>query len=163
MNTLRSMLSNEFGATAEMLRETIESCPEKAWTEGLGGAAFWRVAYHTIFFLDFYMHKREADFSRPSFHREDVLFLDKAPASEPYAKATLLAYLQETRARAKPLLAELTEADLTAPSPVPWYTIPRGEFLLNNLRHAQHHIGQLNLILRSQGIKPPRWKGASDL
>ncbi|MCW8133367.1 MAG: DinB family protein [Planctomycetota bacterium] len=163
MDVLRTMLAKEFGATAEMLRESIELCPEQAWTKDLGGAPFWKQAYHTIFYLDFYMHKREADFAPPLFHRKDDIDLGKAPSGEPYAKATLLAYLQEARARAKRLLGELTEADLTAPSPVPWYTTPRGEFLLNNLRHAQHHVGQLNMILRAHGVKPPRWRGASEL
>ncbi len=163
MNIIRSILARQFGATAQMLQESIESCPEQIWTKGLGGAAFWQQAYHTIFFLDFYLHKREADFVPAPFHRENLIYLGATPLGEPYSKATLLEYLQQVRQRAQRILAELTEDDLTAPSPVPWYTIPRGEFLLNNLRHAQHHVGQLNMILRAHGAKPPEWRGAGDL
>ena len=163
MNTIRSMLARQFGATAQMLQESIESCPGQIWTKGLGGAAFWHQAYHTIFFLDFYLHKREADFTPAPIHRENLPYLSAAPSGEPYSKTTLLEYLQQVRQRAQLLLAELTEDDLTAPSPVPWYTIPRGEFLLNNLRHAQHHIGQLNMILRAHGVSPPEWRGSSEL
>jgi uncharacterized damage-inducible protein DinB len=163
MNIVRSILARQFGATAQMLYESIENCPEQIWTKGLGGAAFWHLAYHTIFFLDFYLHKREADFTPAPFHREECWNLETAPSGEPYSKTTLLEYLQQVRKRAQPLLAELTEDDLTAPSPVPWYTIPRGEFLLNNLRHAQHHIGQLSMILRAHGARPPEWQGASEL
>ena len=163
MNIIRNILVRQFGATAQMLHESIESCPEQVWTKGLGGAAFWHLAYHTIFFLDFYLHKREADFTPAPFHRENAFNLATTPSGEPYSKTTLLEYLQQVRKRALPILAELTEDDLTAPSPVPWYTIPRGEFLLNNLRHTQHHIGQLNMILRAHGAKPPEWKGSSEL
>lgn len=163
MNVIRSILARQFGATAQMLHESIESCPEQIWTKGSGGAAFWQLAYHTIFFLDFYLHKREADFTPPPFHRENAWHLETAPSGEPYSKTTLLEYLQQVRKRARLMLAELTEDDLTAPSPVPWYTIPRGEFLLNNLRHAQHHVGQLNMILKAHGAKPPEWQGASEL
>ena len=163
MNIIRSILARQFGATAQMLHESIENCPEQIWTKGLGGAAFWHLAYHTIFFLDFYLHKREADFTPAPFHRENSSYLATVPSGEPYSKTTLLEYLQQVRKRARPILAELTEDDLTAPSPVPWYTIPRGEFLLNNLRHAQHHIGQLNMILRAHGARPPEWQGASEL
>jgi len=163
MNVIRSILARQFGATAQMLHESIESCPEQIWTKGSGGAAFWQLAYHTIFFLDFYLHKRETDFTPPPFHRENAWHLETAPSGEPYSKTMLLEYLQQVRKRARLMLAELTEDDLTAPSPVPWYTIPRGEFLLNNLRHTQHHIGQLNLILRAHGVKPPEWQGSSEL
>jgi uncharacterized damage-inducible protein DinB len=163
MDIIRSILARQFGATAQMLHESIENCPEQIWTKGLGGAAFWHLAYHTIFFLDFYLHKREADFTPAPFHRENASYLETGPSAEPYSKTTLLEYLQQVRKRAQPILAELTEDDLTAPSPVPWYTIQRGEFLLNNLRHAQHHIGQLNMILRVNGVRPPEWHGSSEL
>ena len=136
MNIIRSILARQFGATAQMLHESIARCPEQIWVKALGGAAFWHQAYHTIFFLDFYLHKREADFAPAPFHRENAIYLETAPSGEPYSKTTLLEYLQQVRQRAQPILAELTEDDLTAPSPVPWYTIQRGEFLLNNLRHA---------------------------
>jgi hypothetical protein len=145
-----------------MLRESIERCPERLWTSGWGGAEFWRLAYHAIFFLDFYLHRRESDFSPPPFHRDDAIFLEAEPSGEAYSKTMVLEYLRQVRGRARALLGELTEDDLTAPSPVPWYTIQRGEFLLNNLRHAQHHVGQLNLILKANGEQPPGWHGSSE-
>jgi hypothetical protein len=171
MSIISGILVRQFGATAQMLQETIENCPERIWTKGSGGAAFWHLAYHTMYFLDFYLHPREEDFRPPPFHREDLWNLVVGPdapeppamAVEPYPKATLLEYLQDIRKRGRRLLAELTEDALTAPSPVPWYTIQRGDFLLNNLRHAQHHIGQLGLILRGNGAEPCAWNGASEL
>jgi hypothetical protein len=56
MNIIRGVLARQFGATAQMLHESIENCPEQIWTTGHGGAAFWHLAYHAIFFLDFYLH-----------------------------------------------------------------------------------------------------------
>jgi hypothetical protein len=171
MNVLRGILIRQYGATLQMLHQSIENCPEQIWTQGLGGAAFWHLAYHTIFFLDCYLHKQEADFAPPPFHRENSWRLPVGPGTsephvppgEPYSKTTLLEYLQDVRRRAQPILAELTEDDLTAPSPVPWYSIQRGDFLLNNLRHAQHHVGQLNMILGFHGAKPCAWNGACEL
>jgi hypothetical protein len=162
MAVIRGMLARQFGATAQMLQEAITSCPERLWTTGSGGTEFLRLAYHTIFFLDFYLHRREADFSPPPCHREDAWDLEAKPAGEPYSKTTLLEYLYQVRKRAQAILADLAEDDLTAPSPVPWYTIQRGEFLLNSLRHAQHHVGQLNLILKANGETPSRWHGSSE-
>jgi hypothetical protein len=90
INIFRSILAGQFGATAQMLHESIESCPEQIWTKGLGGAAFWHLAYHTFFFLDFYLHKREADFIPAPFHRKHAIYLEMAPSDEPYSKTTLL-------------------------------------------------------------------------
>ena len=37
-----------------------------------------------------------------------------------------------------------------------------GEFLLNNLRHVQHHAGQLALLLRRRADVGVEWLGTKD-
>jgi uncharacterized damage-inducible protein DinB len=36
------------------------------------------------------------------------------------------------------------------------------ELMLQNLRHVQHHTGQLNLLLRQRGAEPPNWVFRAD-
>ena len=43
-----------------------------------------------------------------------------------------------------------------------WYELNVGEFLLNNVRHAQHHAGQLALILRRRAGIGIDWLGTKD-
>jgi uncharacterized damage-inducible protein DinB len=37
-----------------------------------------------------------------------------------------------------------------------------GELLLYNLRHVQHHVGQLNLLIRQAGAEPAAWVMRAD-
>ena len=43
-----------------------------------------------------------------------------------------------------------------------WYKLNVGEFLLNNLRHTQHHAGQLALLLRRRAGIGIDWFGTKD-
>jgi Zinc carboxypeptidase len=44
----------------------------------------------------------------------------------------------------------------------PWYKLNVGEFLLNNLRHTQHHTGQLIVLLRRHAGIGIDWLGTRD-
>ena len=43
-----------------------------------------------------------------------------------------------------------------------WYELNVGEFVLNNLRHLQHHTGQLVLLLRRRADIGIDWLGTRD-
>lgn len=43
-----------------------------------------------------------------------------------------------------------------------WYELNVGEFHLNNLRHTQHHAGQLALLLRRRADISVDWLGTED-
>ncbi len=43
-----------------------------------------------------------------------------------------------------------------------WYELNVGEFMLNNLRHLQHHTGQLVLLLRRRADVGIDWLGTRD-
>ena len=38
-----------------MLEEAVRRCPAEAWTRGTPDAAFWQVAYHTLFYTHLYL------------------------------------------------------------------------------------------------------------
>ena len=168
MEILRAILARQFEATAEMLKQAIERCPDSAWTDASTPIAFWHMAYHAVFYLDLYIGKGEADFTPANFHQPKTNFLSNhptrsepfVPSCPPYSKDQVLTYLAHVRKRVKGIIRNLSEADLTAPSPVPWYSISRGDFLLNNLRHVQHHVAQLNSRLRKCDVEPGGWIGA---
>jgi hypothetical protein len=48
---IRSALKSQYHAALETLREAIEKCPDSMWDEPADRSpAFWRVAYHTLFY-----------------------------------------------------------------------------------------------------------------
>ena len=62
----RAVLWRQFGAAIDMLENAIVACPENVWGDRSRRPEFWYVAYHTIFFLDYYLSESEKDFAPPA-------------------------------------------------------------------------------------------------
>ncbi len=153
-NQLNESLWTQFGASIDMLENAIKACPAEHWETD---TKFWYNAYHTLFFLDYYLTMEPKIFSPPPpFTLSE--FGDEMP-EKVYSKSELLGYLQYCRIKCYQLIADLTEDKLNAR----WINAsgsmnyPVFELLLYNMRHVQHHAAQLNLLLR-QGIDDaPGW------
>jgi hypothetical protein len=159
INLIKESLWGQFGASIDMLRDTITLCPEEFLASN---RKFFYTAYHTLIFLDYYMTNPPQGFTSP------LSFTIREPADIPedaiddiipdsmYTKEDLLGYLQSSREKAHRLIAGLTEESVghrwkeeDVSPPVMDYSML--EILLYNMRHVQHHTAQLNLMLR-QGI-----------
>lgn len=153
-NILKSIIWNQFGASIDMLENAIQTCPEDLW---YNDNKFWYNAFHTLFFLDYYLTLDTANFAPPapftlSEFEEDVI-------PNPYSKRELLTYLQFCREKCRKLISSLPEDS----SQIIWsnqskiMVYPITEILLYNMRHVQHHAAQLNLLLRQGMDDSPRW------
>ena len=69
-------LWQQFGATIDMLENALLACPSTHWNGHLWNdhsdhpqpseyAAFWYIAYHTLFWLDLYLTGSREDFAPP--------------------------------------------------------------------------------------------------
>jgi DinB superfamily len=161
---VRQMLLGQFESALCMLNQCIEACPEEHWDDKIGNATFRWGVYHALFFLDLYLSPSEHDFTRREFHlrggdeREDRL-------SEGLSKQETLEYVAICRQKMLKAIAAETPESLAGGSGFSWYPITRGEFHINNIRHVQHHTGQLSAHLRRIGIaannnKSLPWIGA---
>ena len=153
-HSINQSLWTQFGASIDMLENAIIFCPSELWDNEV---KFWYKAYHTLFFLDYYLNMQPADFKPPAPFT-DAEFGDELP-ERTYTKQELLTYLQACREKCHKLIADLTEEQLNNR----WINVSRTmdysvlEIILYNLRHVQHHAAQLNLLLR-QGINDaPKW------
>ncbi len=144
-----------------MLNRCVEQCPGDRWEGRVGDYAFWHVAYHTLFFTDLYLSRDDKSFELRDFHREDCHFFGQRPwppfeavvADVPYEKDVLLEYVRICWRKSVETIGSETRESLEGPSGFWWYEVPRGEFHLINIRHIQHHSGQMSLYLRkSAGI-----------
>jgi hypothetical protein len=106
----------------------------------------------------------EHDFTRREFHvrggdeREDR-------QCEGLSKQETLAYVPICRQKMLESIAAETPESLAGGSGFSWYRITRGNFHVNNIRHVQHHTGQLSAYLRRIGVagdnnKALPWLGA---
>ena len=74
-----------------------------------------------------------------------------------YTKDELLSYVQHCRKRLDAVMAGITESWIAAPCPFPYREMDNGELLLYNMRHVQHHVAQLNMLLRQATDSAPDW------
>ena len=160
---LRVAIERQYGAAIDMLENAIAACPDEVWGDRIAWHEFWYLVYHTLFWLDFYMTEARDDFAPPP----PFTLAEMDPAGvfpeRIYTKDELQTYLEHAQAKARRRFGGLTEEDLRQPRRFARIDGTLAEELLYNLRHVQHHTGQLNLILRQRTDDAPRWVGATSL
>lgn len=152
--SLKQVLWQQFGAAIAMLENAINACPDYLWdTE----TQFWYKSYHTLFYLDYYLSTDPDQFSPPTpFTLSEFDSSGKLP-DRVYTKAELLQYLQFGKQKCYDLINSLTPelAEKRFINVARDYS--RLEIILYNMRHVQHHVAQLNLLLTQGGVKSPGW------
>jgi hypothetical protein len=153
----KDVLRKQFGAALDMLENAIRPCPEPLWSDGSRRPEFWYVAYHSLFWLDLYLHGSIEGFAPPAPF--DLGELDPAGVipERPYTKNDLLTYLEHGRRRFLATIDLLTDQQARERRWYGWGHASFAELLLYNMRHVQHHTGQLNLLLRQRTDSAPRW------
>lgn len=153
---IRESLWHQFGAAIDMLEEAIETCPQELW---YSTGNFWYIAYHTLFYLDYYLAEEAEDFVPPLPFTMSELDPEGPLSPRQYEKAELLEYLRHGRNKCRLLINSLNADNAQKRFVNAYRNYNRVEILLYNLRHVQHHTGQLNLLLRNHDTVPPRWVG----
>ncbi len=155
----RTTLWHHFGAAIDMLENAIVACPDALWNDREQQPEFWYVAYHTLFYLDFYLSDGGEGFAPPEPFTLDELDPAGIIPERPYTKAEVLDYLRHGREKCRALIEGLTNERATKIRTFlrrEWTVL---EWLLYNMRHVQHHAAQFNLILRQQTSSAPAWIG----
>ena len=154
--TWRLILWQQFGAAIDMLENAIQACPETLWSEAERRPEFWRMAYHTLFWLDVYLAGSFEGFAPPApIGMEE--WDPSSAAARPYTQAELLGYLRHGRSRCRARIEGLDEVSARQPCRFEWDEFSLAELLVYNMRHVQHHAAQLNLILRQATGSAPDW------
>ena len=154
--SLKVLIWQQFGATIDMLENAMHACPDSLWNDRSQKPEFWYLAYHTLFWLDFYLSEADSPLVPPSPFTLDERDPDAVP-ERPYTNDELQNYLEHGREKCRSLIASLTDKSSGEHLAVGSFAGSRMELLLYNLRHVQHHAAQLNLILRQQIDSAPRW------
>jgi len=161
--TLQAVLKSQYHASLAMLREAIDSCPAELWTSDQHVNQFWQIAYHTLFYTHLYLQPAEADFvpwehHRPGHHRFGT-GPDAASTLQPYSLEEIRAYCHCCQ---EMIDSAVDRLDLAAPeSGFSWYRMPKLEHQFVNLRHIQHHTGQLADRLRQSASQGLNWIGGA--
>ncbi len=165
---LRWMLKSQFHAALAMLRDAVERCPDALWDDPRFRNRTWQIAYHALFFARYYGGGDETfdDFwegHRRETQNPDGIGGEPRPGSplpflpERYTQAEVLAACDHCIAG---IDAAVDALDLPAAQcGFPWYPMGKLEHQMVNLRHVQHHVGQLSERLRQEVDLGVRWVG----
>ena len=160
------VVSSQIRAALKMLRSTIEACPDALWDREADHNAFWVLAYHTLYFAHLYLSSSEEAFvpferevsGRPGYGKTDLGDWTELQPGDTYAKEDVLAYCDHVDS----LVAGLVQGTpFDAASGFHWLPFTRGEAHLYNLRHIQHHAGQLAERLRQVIDEGTKWAFAA--
>lgn len=162
---IQESIWNQFGAGIDMLIDVISNCPDDYFATN---KRFYYLAYHSAVFLDYYLSIPPEDFSpiltftiKGIDQRPPESIGDMVP-DKIYSRKELIDYLMQSRLKCKKLIESLTADKIlntrfTEGDQEGDMDYPILEILLYNLRHTQHHTGQLNLIMRQDLNKHSEW------
>jgi hypothetical protein len=145
---LRTILLGQFEACLCMLDRCVRKCPPGQWDDKVANGTFRQIAYHTLYHIDLYLSPNAETFERT---RDRRWVGGERVGTETCAGLTVddtLSYLTFCRHKAVETLAAETPDSLQARAEFDWLSLSRGELHLYNIRHIQHHTGQLSGYLR---------------
>ena len=86
---IRQVIQSQYLAALAMLKQAIVSCPQPVWDSPDDKFKFWSKAYHTVFFVHFYLQDAEKDFVEWEKHHDP-------DGDIPFTKEEVLEYFKES-------------------------------------------------------------------
>lgn len=160
--TWKEIIWNQFGAAIDMLDNALRACPDELWQARLFSddppefAEFWYIAYHCLFWLDFYLAETAEGFTPPAPFTLSEFDAGLLP-ERVYTKDELRTYLAYGRNKCQQRIETLTDALTPQRVRLDWPEMSVAELLLYNLRHVQEHAAQLSLFLGQRVGSAPGW------
>lgn len=162
--TTKEIITSQYLAALEMLAQAISHCPQDLWADPGDKNQFWNTAYHALFYTHLYLQASEADFQPWEKHIEGLHHFDPLPESAlegaenkiPFSKEDLLAYLDFCR---QVVRERVPATDLQADSGFSWIPFNKLQLQFYNIRHIQHHTGELYERLGTRADIEVRWVG----
>lgn len=155
VDVVKIILKSQYSAAFAMLRQVVECCPTNLWLSDAYTNQYWHIAYHAVFYTHLYAQVDEKAFQPWEKQRDNYQFMgslpwepyDKPDVGEPYSREDILEYLDFCESH---IAGWVDKLDLNASEcGFWWYKMSKLEHQFNNLRHIQHHAGQLADRLRN--------------
>jgi hypothetical protein len=151
IDQFRHVLTTQFEAALAMLKDCLQKCPAEHWDGAIAKYPFWQVAYHALCYVDVYLSPDNAAWQPRTgpggLHPKGRAELEDEYPSRRFEKSELAEYLAICRQKVHDALAAETPASLAAGSGFAHLPFSRAELHLYNLRHVQHHVGQLSAYI----------------
>lgn len=184
----REALVQEYEAAIDVMEQALQDCPEALWERSVWTvkksdpwiwpkpgvepvaerteeaiqrfSAFWVVAYHCLWFLDYYVTNDAESFQSPEAVRggpEEQGFAADGAVAVPvgrFAREVLLDYASHGRRKMKDGILSASEADLERPRAIdhPHAGKSYGQLVVDNLEHVREHAEQLNRFVAENSV-----------
>jgi hypothetical protein len=155
----KEIIKSQFRAALKMLEGAIVNCPDTLWDHPVHKNKFWHTVFHSLFYTHLYLQPTEGDYTPWAKHESKFISLgDDAPPDdqvnhtrEPYRKEEMLEYLELCL---EEVSRQVASVDLEAASGFYWLPFNKLELQFYNIRHIQHHTGELyNRLEAREGIE----------
>ena len=161
---MKTVIKSQYLATLAMLRQTIEKCPDNLWDAANQTNRFWHVAYHALFYTHLYLQISGDAFTPWEKHSGNLEILGATPwpphtkpeIGEPFTKNEILDYLELCT---NEVVVQTDKLVFDDPSGFEWLPFNKFELQLYNIRHLQHHVGELSDQLFTQAQIEVDWVG----
>jgi hypothetical protein len=163
--SIRQSTLAQYRAGLDMVGQAIDLCPDELWLSNEYKNRFWHLAYHSLFYTHLYVQPAETDFRPWAKHVPNSNYLGPRPWAkdepfeipEPYAKPDVQEYLKLCRAEVEKQVPLVRFEDNSGFS---WLPFNKLELQFYNIRHLQHHTGQLIERLRNVADIGVGWVGS---
>jgi hypothetical protein len=168
-STIRFILKSQYHSAIAMLIDAIEKYPEDHWYSAEHTNAAWQIAYHSLYFTEFYSRPTSEDFTPWLTHGVKTLNDDGIPGPpdptselplmpDPFSKNQVLTY---ARYCDEMIDGAIDAMDIASnESGFYWYKVSKLEHQIINIRHTQHGVAQLADRLRTIADVGVKWAGA---
>jgi hypothetical protein len=152
--SINEIVWKQFGASLDMMENSLKVCPPEVWSEK---SEFWYIAYHTLFYTDYYLSKDPNEFRPPDPYTLSEFDPEGIRPDRIFLKEELIQYLHFIREKCR---SRLTTDDLNDTESR--FIDSRKNFsfleiMIYNIRHIHHHVGQLNIWLRQHSDLSSKW------
>jgi hypothetical protein len=164
IDLIKKSLIGQYEASLCMVNLCAEACQPEYWEGKIANDTFRQVAYHTLFCTDLYLSTNEQEFELRDLHHRGGDERDPTPGAG-LSREETLSYVTICRQKMLESIAAETSDSLQGWSGFSWRKTSRCELHVYNIRHIQHHVGQLSAYLRrvDENLKDPKtlpWVGS---
>jgi len=162
--TITNVLTSQYKASLGMLRQTLEKVPEEQWNDEDYNNPNWQIAYHILWGIKFYLGANPESYipfenaiegAESLGGSQDWENPDEGVKVEGFhTKDEILSFINAIESKLQSNIAALP---LDKDSGFEWYPYSRLELHINNIRHIQHHTGQIIERLKAKGIAGFSW------
>jgi len=152
--TIHTVIQSQYHAALAMLRQAVEQCPDPLWADASYSNPAWHVAYHTLYYTTLYLQPTAEDFDPQELFRDDVRGLDDSDPALALSKDEIFDYLAICLEQVD---QQITSLDLAGDSGFDWLPFNKLELQFYNIRHIQHHTGELSERIGAQGGADIKW------